>query len=142
LSLSKRRLAIASYTKFWDTTRDQVDIIRLILLTGCRSGEIYRLRWKEIRPGRLELEDSKTGPRAVLLGEAAIDLLRRRRRERKRGSPFVFPSAYDPSKPRRTVRDVSRRIRAKAGLADDIRLHDLRHIAHLRMIPSGGLPSV
>jgi integrase len=107
--------------------RDQVDIIRLILLTGCRSGEIYRLRWKEIRPDRLELADSKTGPRAVMLGEAAIDLLQRRRRERKRGSPFVFPSPYDPSKPRRTVRDVWRRIRTEAGLADDIRLHDLRH---------------
>ncbi|MEM8948916.1 MAG: tyrosine-type recombinase/integrase [Pseudomonadota bacterium] len=107
--------------------RDQVDIIRLILLTGCRSGEIYRLRWKEVSRDRLNLEDSKTGPRTVLLGETAFSLLRRRRRERKERSPFVFPSPYDPSKPRTSIPQVWRRIRAEAGLADDIRLHDLRH---------------
>lgn len=51
--------------------RDQVDIIRLILLTGCRSGEIYRLCWTEVSKDRLNLEDSNTGPRTVLLGDAA-----------------------------------------------------------------------
>ena len=107
--------------------RDQVDIIRLILLTGCRSGEIYRLRWKEVRQDRLDLEDSKTGPRTVLLGEAAHDLLRRQRRDRKGRSPFVFPSPYDPGKPRTSIAQVWYRIRAEAGLADDVRLHDLRH---------------
>jgi integrase len=107
--------------------RDQVDIIRLILLTGCRSGEVYRLRWREVRRDRLNLADSKTGPRTVLLGEAARNLLQQRRRERRRESPFVFPSPYDPTKPRVSMPHVWRRIRAEAGLANDIRLHDLRH---------------
>ena len=107
--------------------RDQVDIIRLILLTGCRSGEVYRLRWREVRRDRLNLADSKTGPRTVLLGEAARNLLQRRRQERKRESPFVFPSPYDLTKPRTSMPHVWHRIRAEAGLADDIRLHDLRH---------------
>lgn len=104
---------------------DQTDIIRLILLTGCRSGEILKLRWKEVKPDRLTLADSKTGPRTVLLGEQARALLRRRRQ--KRQSAFVFPSPIDPTKPRTSVICVWRRIRAEAGLDDDIRLHDLRH---------------
>ena len=49
--------------------------VRLILLTGCRPGEIRRLRWCEVKPDRLALTDAKTGPRDVLLGEAARGLL-------------------------------------------------------------------
>lgn len=107
--------------------QDQVDIIRLILLTGCRRGEILGLRWKEVRSDRLDLADSKTGPRTVLLGGVALRLLERRRQNRKGRARFVFPSPRDPSKPRGHVLQVWQRIRAEAGLADDIRLHDLRH---------------
>ena len=49
--------------------------VRLILLTGCRPGEIRRLRWCEVRPDRLAPTDSKTGSRHVLLGAAARELL-------------------------------------------------------------------
>ena len=47
----------------------------LLLLTGCRPGEIRCLRWCEVKPDRLALIDAKTGPRHVLLGEAARELL-------------------------------------------------------------------
>ena len=104
---------------------DQVDAVRLMLLTGCRSGEILGLRWDEVRSDRLDLADSKTGPRQVLLGEPACALLRRRRRTER--SIYVFPSARDPGKPCRSIRAFWHRIRAEAGLADDLRLHDLRH---------------
>ena len=49
--------------------------VRLIVLTGCRPGDIRRLRWREVKPDRLALLDAKTGPRHVLLGEAARMLL-------------------------------------------------------------------
>ena len=39
----------------------QADIIRLLLLTGCRRNEIVRLRWSEVREDTLVLVDSKTG---------------------------------------------------------------------------------
>ena len=52
-----------------------VAAVRLILLTGCRPGEIRRLRGCEVKPDRLALIDAKTGPRHVLLGEAARELL-------------------------------------------------------------------
>ena len=52
-----------------------VAAVRLLLLTGCRPGEIRCLRWCEVKPDRLTLSDSKTGPRHVLLGGAARELL-------------------------------------------------------------------
>ena len=47
----------------------------LLLLTGCTPGETRRLRWCEVKPNRLALIDAKTGPRHVLLSEAARELL-------------------------------------------------------------------
>ena len=46
-----------------------VAVIRLLLLTGCRRREIENLRWSEVDLERscLRLEDSKTGPRRVVL---------------------------------------------------------------------------
>ena len=54
----------------------RVAAVRLLLLTGCWPGAIGHLRWCEVKPDRLTLIDSKTGPRHVLLGEAARELLR------------------------------------------------------------------
>ncbi len=100
-----------------------VAIIRLLLLTGCRSAEIVTLRWREYRDGHLHLADSKTGPRMVWLSSPARTILDRQ----PRTSPWVFPSA-------RTGRSVAadavgkfwRQLRLEAGLRD-VRLHDLRH---------------
>ena len=44
-----------------DSRREQADIIRLLLLTGCRRSEILRLRWSEVDRDRLVLDDRKTG---------------------------------------------------------------------------------
>ena len=45
--------------------------IRLLALTGCRRSEVLNLRWRDIGENAIGLPDSKTGPRAVPLGEAA-----------------------------------------------------------------------
>jgi len=50
---------------------EAVAAIRLLALTGCRRSEVLDLRWSNIGEGALNVEDSKTGPRAVPLGEAA-----------------------------------------------------------------------
>lgn len=121
-NLQRLGAALDRYATRWP---DQVDAIRLMLLTGCRSGEILGLRWGEVNSDRLDLADSKTGPRQVLLGEPACALLRRRRRPQR--SSYVFPAARDPAKPCRSIRAFWHRVRGEAGLAGDLRLHDLRH---------------
>ena len=47
---------------------EAVAAIRLLALTGCRRGEVLNLRWRDIGGDALNLADSKTGPRAVPLG--------------------------------------------------------------------------
>ena len=103
--------------------RQQADMIRLLMLTGCRRGEIVNLRWSEVRENLLELADSKTGPRPVPLSAAARRILERQSRN---GSPFVFPSPVDPDRPRSHGLPFWNRIRREAGM-EDVRLHDLRH---------------
>ena len=111
----------------------QVDIVRLLLLTGCRVGEIVRLRWSEVHDDMLALGDSKTGPRKVPLNSPARDILDRQPRG---GSPFVFPSPLDPARPRSPDLPLWYRIRREAGI-EDARLHDLRHTMASHAVMNG-----
>lgn len=102
----------------------QAEIIRLLLLTGCRKSEILKLRWTEIDGDRLCLLDSKTGPRTVLLNLQAKKILARQ--PKKLGSKYVFPDPRNIGRHRSDELSLWRKIRCQAGIAD-VRLHDLRH---------------
>ena len=65
------------YTQSSESACQQADIIRLLLLTGCRKSEIVRLRWQEVDGDRLNLTDSKTGPRTVYLNAKAREIIER-----------------------------------------------------------------
>jgi integrase len=64
---------------------------KLVLLTGCRQGEIFTLGWSEVdlERGVLSLGDTKTGARVVYLNEAAQDVLANL--PRVEGNPYVIP---------------------------------------------------
>ena len=98
--------------------RPQADIIRLLLLTGCRKGEIVRLRWSEVQDDRLVLADSKTGPRKVPLNTQARRIVAR---QPQGESPFVFPSPIGPNRPRSGGLGLWYRVRREAGI-EDVRL--------------------
>ena len=115
--------------------RQQADIVRLLLLTGCRRGEIVQLRWSELRDDTLMLEESKTGPRSVPLNSQARRILDRQPRN---SSPFVFPSSHDRSRPRSPNLGLWYRVRKEAGI-EDVRLHDLRH-THASHAVMNGVP--
>lgn len=97
--------------------------VTLLLLTGCRRGEVLGLQWEDVRGNRLKLRDSKTGSRTVWLGDearAVIDTL-----PRIRNNPWLFWNARF----RRPMRDVQHywtEFQEKFGLKG-VRLHDLRH---------------
>ncbi len=102
-----------------------VAAVRLLILTGCRVGEILKLRWTEVDFERrcLRLSDTKTGRRTVPLNAAAAQVLVDIDRDGE--NPWVIRGA----KRGRHLYTLSRpweRIRERAGL-DDVRLHDLRH---------------
>jgi integrase len=73
--------------------------IRALALTGCRRGEIERLKKSEIDLTRraLRLGDTKTGESIRPLGSAAIAVLRKAMTQSE--SDFVFPSNRSHTKP-------------------------------------------
>ena len=118
-----------------DSARQQADIVRLLLFTGCRRGEIVGLRWSEVRGNALALADAKTGPRRVPLNARARSILDCQPRGE---SPFVFPSPFDPSQPRGPELGLWYRVRREIGI-EDVRLHDLRH-THASHAVMNGVP--
>ena len=102
-----------------------IRVIRLLLLTGCRRGEIVGLQWKWVDFERrcLCLPDSKTGAKSVPLGDPAIDLLCTV--PAIGGSAFVFPSSRGDGHIT-GLRSVWEEARKLANLPG-VRMHDLRH---------------
>ena len=119
--------------------------IRLLLFTGCRLGEILNLRWSEVdfERGTLNLADSKTGKKWVILNGPAIAILS----ELPRIGTHVIASE-NPTKPRANVTRQWYRIRELSGLDGSdgkppFRLHDFRHnFASIGVGAGMGLPVV
>ena len=118
-----------------------IAIIRLLILTGARKGEIESLRWPEVdwQYSYLRLSDSKTGQKLIMLNGAAIEVLQTV--PRQNASDFVFSATRSDGFYQGTPK-VWRRLRAEAGL-ENVRLHDLRH-SFASMAVSGGasLPGI
>ena len=104
-----------------------VNILRLLVYTGARLGEILTLQWTWIHwdGGFARLPDSKTGTKNLPLPQPALDQLRRISEEHGRQSKFVFPGKRSDTY-FTGIQKPWQRIRQKAGLTD-VRIHDLRH---------------
>lgn len=96
-------------------------LIRFLALTGCRKSEARLLRWDMIDANRAALPDSKTGPRAIWLGKAALAVIA----EQPLTCAFVFAVKDKPVSAAR-IATVWNRIRCEIGLPA-LRVHDLRH---------------
>ncbi len=105
---------------------EAVGAIRLLALTGCRRSEVLDLRWRNVGDGALKLEDSKVGPCAVPLGEAARALIAALPGPRDPDA-YLF-TKYAGSRHAHRIADCWRAVCAAAGLGR-LRLHDLRHTA-------------
>ena len=111
-----------------------VAAIRLLALTGCRRSEVLNLRWRNISEDALNLEDSKTGPRAVPFGKAAqtvIDALPGSRDP----DAYLFPRFATKKDPHRFI-TCWHSVREHAALGK-LRLHDLRHTTASQAVMSG-----
>jgi integrase len=99
--------------------------IRLLMLTGCRKGEIIDLQWRDVDIDNrcLRLRDSKTGAKIVHLNDQALNVLNNLRKTDD--NPYVITGRKIESG-RGGIDRTWSRVRTAARLPD-VRLHDLRH---------------
>ncbi len=110
-----------------------VAAFRLLILTGCRLGEIQTLQWSFITDRGMELPDTKTGARRIPLPAAARAVLSAL--PRVDGNPYVIAGKLH-GKHATDLQHPWRRIRALAGLSG-VRIHDLRHTYASNAVSSG-----
>lgn len=129
-------------------------LVLLALDSGLRRSELLRLEWPEVDFDRstVRVRESKNGdPREVRLTARAIACMRSRNEQRAirplHGPDRVFPEWPPPES--ETFEDRRRLLRAfrvgcrAAGLARDIRFHDLRHLFAVNLVRAGvPLPDV
>jgi integrase len=97
--------------------------IRLLLFTGCRLREILDLKWSEVdfERGILNLSDSKTGRKPVILNAPALSIIA----ALPQVGDYVI-SGDSPTQPRSDLKRPWMVVTRRASL-DGLRLHDLRH---------------
>ena len=109
--------------------------LRLLILTGCRSGEVLTLKWDDVdlKASELRLRDAKTGARMVPLTPDATAVLTEL--VPVPHSPWVF-TGRTPNRPLSQLTTYWHRVRERAGVAD-VRIHDLRHSFASRALALG-----
>ena len=137
-------------TEFEDQT--VANIVRLLLLTGARRGEILQAKWSQFDLGshvwtKPAATTKQNKEHRVTLSDDAGTLIDQihasaaRKEDGKLASPYVFPAPLS-GKPRTEIKDEWRVIALAAGLYDELppakeggksvkvvncRIHDLRH---------------
>ena len=116
------------------------NVIRLLLLTGARRGEVMAATWDQfdlekaiwIKPSAHTKQKKE---HRVPLSAAALHLLRQLRAQSAE-SRYVFPGTV-PNRPLQEIKGFWAGLCAKAELAD-CRIHDLRH-TYASILASAGL---
>lgn len=98
-----------------------VAIVRLLMFTGARLGEIRFLRWGWVKP-RLVLPDSKTGPKVIWLNSQALEVLAGFERGEDGELVFVNSRGKHPV----NIEPWWYNLRRRCAMPD-LRVHDLRH---------------
>lgn len=101
------------------------DLVRLLMLTGCRLREIMHAKtaWVDRERNLLLLPDSKTGQRKIALSPAALQII-----DAMPESEWLIPSRVTGI-PMETPYKAWSLIKATAKLPAELRIHDLRHTA-------------
>lgn len=101
------------------------DLVRLLMLTGCRLREIMHAKtaWLDRERNLLLLPDSKVGQRKIAISPAAMAII-----DAMPENEWLIPSKV-AGIPMETPYKAWNLIKATAKLPAELRIHDLRHTA-------------
>jgi integrase len=115
------------------------DVAVLMLETGMRPGEIYRLKTSDVdlvlRSVSVRSGKTVNAARHIPLTKRALEVVGGRLHAVK--TQWLFPCPFDDSKPLREVRKAHDAAVVRAGIQPRFRLYDLRHTALSRMAMAG-----
>jgi integrase len=124
---------------FAKTSQPLKDIAQVILDTGLRPEEVFRIRIENLdfveRTIFNPFGKTKAPRRKVTMTADVAELLKRRAKKPK--GPFVFPAKSDPERPIGSVRKAHDSAVEKAGIKEHFRLYDLRHTFATRAVAAG-----
>lgn len=117
------------------------DVVRLLMLTGARRGEVLGAKWDmfDLKAGVWvkPSHHTKQGREQVLsLPKAANDLLLRRQFADSASAEFVFPRRSDSALPLSGIKKFWLKLTSDLEM-DGLRLHDLRHTSASILISAG-----
>lgn len=119
-----------------DEDQEAARFMRMVLCTGMRRGELFKLQWDDVNfhRGFITIKDPKGGKdQTIPLNDAARAVLEAQDRT---DSPYVFPGRFGGE--RVDIKRSVNRIKERAGLPADFRpLHGLRHV-YASMLASSG----
>jgi integrase len=138
--LSAAEIATLSTALAEHEDKQAADIVRLLLLTGARKGEVLAMRWQDLDLAegiwtKPSAHTKTKKPHRVPLSAPAKQLLSELRDAAKADAEFVFPGRYDGHRVKLDRAWVEICRSAKIASA---RIHDLRH-TYASVLASHGL---
>ncbi len=130
------------------TSQPLRDIAEIILDTGMRPEEVFRIRVENIDLQQKTIFNpfgkTKAARRIIPLTDDLLALFRAHMKQATElGTPFVFPSPHNLQKPIGSVKKAHRSAVIRAKIKGHFRLYDARHTFATRAVASGAdLPTV
>ena len=118
--------------------RETANLVKLLLFTGIRRGEAFKLQWGDVDldHGWLYLRNPKGGKDQVIpLNDLSLQVLKDQLAYKREETALVFPSRKNTM--RTDIKRAWARIKRMANLPDNFRLHDLRHTYATILASSG-----
>jgi integrase len=124
--LNQQEIAVMLGNAEKSCNKDLLNVIKFLLMTGCRRGEALNAKWEHVdfKTKRFLIPDTKQGkPHLLPITDQIANFLKNL--PSYNSSPFLFPNPAT-DRPYKSIFHSWNKVRRESGLAE-VRIHDLRH---------------